>query len=73
MLTNKKSNEEYKWFYCKKTKNIKITCSQTWNIKSKTHQGSCTPKTHQLATMKKKDSNINSKKLTKKSKPKKTN
>jgi hypothetical protein len=39
MLTNKKSNKKYKWFYCKRTKNTKITSSQTWNIKSKTHQG----------------------------------
>jgi hypothetical protein len=40
LLMNNISSAKHKYFYCKITKNIKIICSQTWCIRSKTHQGS---------------------------------
>jgi hypothetical protein len=51
MFTNCISN-------CKRTNDIKITCSQIWNIYSKTHQGFVTPKTQTCN-----NPNVNIKKL----------
>lgn len=58
-----KPSAEHKYFYCKKTKSIKTTCSQTWSIKSKTYQGSCHIQKYKFAMMKREIQNTDTKKL----------
>ncbi len=69
MLTNKKSIAKYKWIFCNKTKDIKMTCSQTWSIDSRTHQGFCRTQNKQICNNEKSDPNT--KKLNQKANAKK--
>jgi hypothetical protein len=57
ILTHKNSNAKYKWFFCKKTKDFKIICSQTWSIDSRTHQGLCHTQDIQICNYEKNDPN----------------
>ncbi len=48
---------QHKYLHCNEIKNIKIICLQTWNKRSRTHQGSCPTQNIQTCN----DENRNSK------------